>query len=120
MPIQATVLSSPYPLRLVAVFLLMLTTAGCASLQPKVNEVSLQSYQQGCALRGIQQGMTPEQAQKTCQCHVEKAVSLTSEATFLEYVELVGRATPEQKTSEQFKTAVKLMKDTFQACRQEQ
>ncbi|MDX1694688.1 MAG: hypothetical protein R3208_13055 [Ketobacteraceae bacterium] len=90
---------------------------GCASLQPGIDEVSLQSYQQGCALRGIQQGLSPEQAQATCQCHVETAIAQTSRETFMSYVELVGKATPAERDTEAFKEAVALMKSTFKACR---
>ena len=91
---------------------------GCAALEPKVNEVSLQSYEQGCALRGIQRGMTPKDAQAVCRCHVEKAISLTSPQAFLEQIDLVGRADEATRDTDAFREAVQLMKSTFSECRQ--
>ena len=96
-----------------------LMLSACASLQPRVEKVSLQSYEQGCSLRGVQKGMTGEQAQAACRCHVEKAIALTSTETFLEKVELIGRADNSQKQTPAFKEAVELMKSTFTECRQE-
>ena len=105
-------------LALTALFIPLLL-AGCASLQPRVNEVSLQSYQQGCALRGIRQGLSSAEAQALCECHVDTAIEQTSRETFLHYVDLVGNASPEQKNTEAFKNALQLIKTTFNDCRQQ-
>ena len=110
---------SRYQLLRVAVILMPVLLAGCASLQPRANEVSLQSYQQGCALRGVRKGMPAEEAQALCQCHVEAAIAQTSPDTFLAYADLIGNATPEQKNTEAFQDALWLMKETFNACRQQ-
>lgn len=101
------------------IILFALTLAGCASVQPKINQVSLQSYEQGCALRGIERGMSSKDAQAVCRCHVQKAIQQTSEKTFLEYSELLARANDEQKQTTAFKDALHLMRGTFKACQSE-
>lgn len=101
-------------------FLMIGVLSGCASLQPRVEDVSLQSYEQGCALRGIQKGMTPQQAQDVCRCHTERAIALSSRENFLRQVELVGRADEAQRQEEEFQQAVAVMKSTFNECRREQ
>lgn len=106
-------------LKLTLLLMAGLILSGCASLQPRVEKVSLQSYEQGCALRGIQKGMTGDEAQAVCRCHVDKAVTLTSRERFLKNVEFVGNADDAQRQSEAFRLAVTLLKSTFKECRAE-
>ena len=104
--------------RFASIIVIFSALTGCAALEPKVNEVSLQSYEQGCTLRGMQRGTPPKDAQAVCRCHVEKAISLTSPQAFLEQIELVGRADEAERDTDTFREAVQLMKSTFNECRQ--
>ena len=104
---------------IISVVIFLCFLSGCAALEPRVQKVSLQSYEQGCALRGIQRGMPGEDARQACRCHVEKAIALTSPEQFMQKVELVAQATPAERDTDAFREAVQLMKSTFNECRSE-
>ena len=93
--------------------------SGCASLQPQIDNVSVQSYEQGCTLRGIQNGLKRENAQAVCRCHVNKAIAQTSQDSFLQTTEYLANASEQDKQSEKFKESLALMRETFNECKVE-
>lgn len=103
---------------LASAFLLMFLS-GCANLQPRLNEVSLDSYQRGCTLRGVQRGLPRDKAQEICQCHTAKAIKATSIEEFLHKSERIAAASKEERQTDSLKADMKLMKDTFQSCKAE-
>ena len=96
----------------------LLLTA-CASLQPQMDEVSMQSYERGCALRGMHRGMTENTARQVCRCHIDKAVAATSPQRFITISEKLGNSTPEERQTEPLKSDLALMKSTFQSCKKQ-
>lgn len=99
--------------------LLISLLASCASLQPQINEVSLESYQRGCTLRGVQRGLERDKAKQICQCHTTKAIEGSSVEEFLLKTERIAGASKEERQSDPIATDMKLMRDTFQSCKAE-
>ncbi|MCG8672740.1 MAG: hypothetical protein MI867_25290 [Pseudomonadales bacterium] len=93
--------------------------SACANLQPKIDDVSVQSYERGCTLRGIQRGMTEDIAQQVCRCHIEKAIEATSPQRFIAISEKLGTSTPQERQTEPLKSDLSLMKSTFQTCKKQ-
>lgn len=106
-------------IKAITLLLSLLILAGCASLQPRMDDMSIKSYQRGCALRGMQKGLTQENAQAVCQCHTEKAIAATSPEAFLATTERIAKASAEERQTADFKNALQHMRSTFNDCKKE-
>ncbi len=105
---------------LLSALLVVASISGCANLQPEINNLSLESYQHGCTLRGVQRGLSPQDARKICQCHTQKAIEETSLEEFLIKTDRIAKASEQERQSDEIKADMKLMKDTFQRCKTQQ
>lgn len=103
---------------IVSIFIVGLLS-GCASLQPQLNEVSLDAYQRGCALRGMKNGLERTQAKQICQCHTAKMIQESSVEEFLLKTERIADASKEERQSDPIASDLKQMRGTFKSCRAE-
>lgn len=102
-------------------FILILLSTGCstAQMETHMNEVSLNSYQRGCAMRGQKDGLDSDTAWALCVCHTQKAIEQTSLDFFVETTNKLGMASREERTGGEMDTELDLMRSTFNACKTE-
>lgn len=100
---------------------LIVLTTGCSTAQVEthMNEVSLSSYQRGCAMRGQQDGLDSDTAWALCECHTHKAIEQTSLDYFIETTNKLGMASKEERMSGEMDSELDLMRSTFKACKTE-